>query len=234
MSIRGIRLVPIMRLNGLRTQNLASIPRTSDSLLLAVTRAGNKPLKLKLVRQQQVMEMVIAKHAWVQIETAKDAAGFKKLPVPEARRFALSSSTKTNNDPLHSLVDGKLVRSFGPVFANGVKDGAYKMDLGRVKTVKAINSWSCQMGRRGAQSVTLYGNASKKEPGWNLGEWTPIGSIDTRGNKGAIFNAASLRAADGEVLGKFRWIIWKVAPVGPAGGGEHTAFQELHLECATN
>ncbi len=65
MSIRGIRLVPIMRLNGLRTQNLASIPRTSDSLLLAVTRAGNKPLKLKLVRQQQAMGLEIGRHAWM-------------------------------------------------------------------------------------------------------------------------------------------------------------------------
>jgi len=204
---------------------------TSDALLQACVRAGSKPLTLKLVRQQQTREIVIAQHAWVQMETATAAKEFKRLPVPESRTPALFSSTKTNNDPLHVLVDGKIARSYGPVFANGVQNGAYKMDLGRVNAVTAISSWSCQLGRRGAQRLTLYGSASDQDPGWDTAELTAIGSIDTRGSKGALFNAASLQAAEGESLGKFRWILWKVAPVSPAGGGEHTAFQELQVEC---
>jgi hypothetical protein len=175
---------------------------------------------------------VIEQHAWIQTETAPTANGFKQLPVPAPQTFALSASTKTNNDPLESLVDGKLANSYGPVFANGVQSGAYRMDLGRVQPVKAISSWSHRMGRRGAQRLTLYGSASNNDPGWNPDAWTPIGSIDTRGSKGELFSAASLRAADGESLGKFRWIIWQAAPVSPAGGGEHTAFQELQVECA--
>jgi hypothetical protein len=206
--------------------------RTSDALLQAVARAGNKSLKLKLVRHQTTSEIVIAQHAWIQTETAPTASGFKQLPVPAPRTFALSTSTKTKNDPLNSLLDGKLARSYGPVFANGVQSGAYKMDLGRVKAVKAISSWSHRMGRRGAQRLTLYGSASNRDPGWNSDAWTPIGSIDTRGSKGELFSAASLRAAGGETLGSFRWIIWQAAPVSPAGGGEHTAFQELQVECA--
>ena len=128
-------------------------------------------------------------------------------------------------------MDGILANSYGPIFANGVKNGAYKMDLGCVKTVTAISSWSCHHGKRGAQRVTLYGSASDQDPGWNPDALTPIGSIDTRGNKEALFSAASLQAADGESLGQFRWIVWKVAPATRAGRGEHTAFQELQVEC---
>ena len=143
------------------------------------------------------MEIVIAQHAWIQTESAGSENGFKQLPFPEPRTVALSSSTKTNNDPLESLTDGKLARSYGPVFANGVESGSYKMDLGRVETVEAISSWSYRMGRRGAQRLMLYGSALNRDPGWNPDALTPIGSIDTRGDKGELFHAASLRAADG-------------------------------------
>jgi hypothetical protein len=44
--------------------------RTADELVQACVRAGNKPLKLKIVRNQTAMEIVIAQHAWVQLETA--------------------------------------------------------------------------------------------------------------------------------------------------------------------
>jgi S1-C subfamily serine protease len=44
--------------------------RTADELVQACVRAGNKPLKLKVVRNQQTMQLVIAQHAWVQLETA--------------------------------------------------------------------------------------------------------------------------------------------------------------------
>ena len=44
--------------------------RTADELVQACVRAGNKPLKLKIVRNQTAMEIVIAQHALVQLETA--------------------------------------------------------------------------------------------------------------------------------------------------------------------
>ena len=89
---------------------------------------------------------------------------------------------------------------------------------------------SLQLGKRGAQRLTLYGSASDQDPGWGTNKLTPIGSIDTGGNPGALFQAASLRAAEGESFGQFRWIVWQVAPVSSNSGGEHTAFQELQVE----
>ncbi len=206
--------------------------RTEEALLQACTSVGNATITLKLVRNQTASEKVIAQHAWVDTETAATAEGFEKISLARSTNNPLTSSPKTNNDSLHSLVNGKLSQSYGPVFANGVETAAYKMDLGRKQPVTAINSWTHAMGRRGAQRVTLYGSNSETDPGWDLAAWTPIGSIDTRAIKGDRFRAASLRAANGEVLGEFQWILWQVAPVSVAGGGEHSAFQELQVEWA--
>lgn len=205
--------------------------RTNEALLQAVKRAGNQPLILKVVRNQQAMEVQISPSVRVLVETASTANGFKRLPLPEPRARVLSASTKTNNDPLTSLTDGKLARSYGPVFANGIPEGIYKMDLGSAKTVKAITSWTCQLGKRGAQHLSLYGSVSDQDPGWDTDALTLIGSIDTRGEKGALFSAASLQANDQQALGEFRWILWQVFPVSSRAGGEHTAFQELHVDC---
>ena len=206
--------------------------RTEEALLQACTSVGNAPITLKLVRNQTASEKVISQHAWVETESAATAEGFEKISLARSTNNPLNSNPKTNNDPLYSLVDGKLSQSYGPVFNNGVETAAYKMNLGRKQPVTAINSWTHAKGRRGAQRVTLYGSNSETDPGWDLAAWRPIGSIDTRGIKGDRFSAASLRAADGEALGEFQWILWQVAPVSAAGGGEHSAFQELQVEWA--
>lgn len=58
-----------------------------------------------------------------------------------------------------------------------------------------------------------------------------MGRIDTRGSKGALFQAASLRPADGESLGKLRRILCKVASISLAGAaGNIPQFQELQVE----
>ena len=54
---------------------------------------------------------------------------------------------------------------------------------------------------------------------------------ENRQKRGASsYTAASLRAATGQTLGAFRWIIWRVSPVNAIGGGENTAFQEFDVE----
>ena len=93
------------------------------------------------------------------------------------------------------------------------------------------SSWSFNLNKnRGAQSVTLYGSASEKDPGWTISEgkrFVPIGSFDTTQMENGKFNAVSLKAAPGKTLGSFRWIVWKVSPVSPKQ--ENTAFQELEV-----
>ncbi|MDF1737940.1 MAG: sulfatase-like hydrolase/transferase [Verrucomicrobiales bacterium] len=168
----------------------------------------------------------------VVFETASHAASFKKLVPPEKPAGKVTANKKTNNDPLVSLTDGKLAKGFGPIFGNGIKDGAYKMDLGSSQSVSAITSWSYnQNGKRGSQSVSIYGSNDPADPGWNLTDakrFTSLGKISTEGQKVDAFTALSLRAKKAKLLGDFRWIVWQTAPV--TSIDENTAFQELSVE----
>ena len=169
----------------------------------------------------------------VVIETASNADGFRQLPPPKTSGRNVTANQKTSNDPLKSLTDGKLTEAFGPIFSNGVLNGAYKMDLGTARSVTAITSWSVnQKGFRGAQKLVLYGSKAATDPGWDLTQFTPLGMIDTTDKPKAKFTAASLRAASGQSLGSYRWIVWAVSPITAKGGGENTAFQELAVEVA--
>jgi len=201
-----------------------------ESFFKVLFQTGAAPKKIKVVRHQQILELSIDAHPYLQIETAVTQNGFRRLPLPTSPAGIVSANQRTRNDPLESLVDGQLGQSYGPVFGNGVHNGIYKMDLGRVQPVTAITSWSYSQNKRGTQIVTLYGSHAEKDPGWDLTKWVPIGSLDTTGITGVVYTAASLRAASGQTLGKFRWIAWRVSPVTSVAGGENTAFQELSVD----
>ena len=168
--------------------------------------------------------------ALVILETAAVAGGFETLTLPSASNRKITANQPTANDPLHTLTDGMLTKGFGPIFRNGIHNGAYRMDLGKMKPVSAITSWSHnQAGHRGPQRLTIYGSKAKNDPGWDLSEYMLLGTVNT-GRQDDNFVAASLRATDQKNLGRFRWIAWAVSPVNDSGGGENTAFQELAVE----
>lgn len=99
------------------------------------------------------------------IETAASADGFKRL-MPTKGIGTISANQESDNDSVATLGDGKLVKGFGPIFKNGVNNGAYKMDLGSVQPVSAITSWSFnQKGFRGVQKLLLYGSNAQSDPG---------------------------------------------------------------------
>ena len=212
----------IQGVNGRAVKNIAQFFRV-------LSADKSVTLKLKVVRDQKVIERTVVRTAIVEVESAASAGGFKKLPVPQASGLTVTVSPKSNNQPLGTLTDGKLAENFGPVIGNGEHNGAYKIDLGSAKAITAVNSWSYKQSSRGAQKLTVYGSNSTTDPGWNLKKFTALGSVDT-GPVKAKFTAASLRALDGKTLGNFRWVVWAVSPVSNAGGGENTAFQELAVE----
>lgn len=211
----------IQVVNGKKTKNVAE-------LLAVLAKAGDARLMLKVIRNQAAMKLSFSPAAYVITESAA-ADSFSKLELPTASGRTITANVGTGNSPLSSLTDGKLAKNYGPVFANGIHSGAYKMDLGSAKSVVAITSWSHNQGNsRGSQRVTLYGSNAASDPGWNLKKYTAIGTIDTTGIPAKNFNAASLRARKGNELGKFRWIVWSVSPV--SKNAENTAFQELAVE----
>ena len=181
-------------------------------------------------KKHPVMNSFVLPGASVNVETASTAEGFKQLLPGAKTRAKVTVNQKTSNDPLKSLNDGMLAEEIGPVFANGIWDGAYKLDLGAVKPVMAITTWSYNVkGVRGAQKLTLYGSDSHSDPGWNLTAYKALCTIDTRATKDK-FVATALQAPDGKNLGSYRWIVWAVSPISNAGGGENTAFQEFAVE----
>jgi hypothetical protein len=200
--------------------------KDAGALIAAVSAAGAESLQLRVVRGQKAQTLAVAPSHYVQVESAAT------LVPPPASTARATANRSTANDPLAVLTDGQLARGYGPVFPNGVTDGAYKLDLGAAQAVTAVRSWSFdQNGNRGRQLVTVYGSAAAVDPGWNTADrakFTPLGSVDTAGTVGGDFTAASLRARDGKELGSFRWIIWRVQPV--TGQAENTAVQELSVD----
>jgi membrane-associated protease RseP (regulator of RpoE activity) len=198
-------------------------------LLEASNAAGDAKLKVRVVRNQKPVELLLPPVPFTLIESARDAGGLGKLTLPTSPSGKVSANPGTNNDPLVTLTDGKLAKGYGPIFGNGVRNGSYKMDLGASKPVAAVTVWSFnQEGRRGRQIVTIYGSNAADDPGWNTGDvsrFTPLGSIDATPT--ADFLATSLRAPAGKSLGTFRWILWSVSPVNRSF--ENTAFQELSV-----
>lgn len=152
--------------------------------------------------------------------------------------FALSGKIDmgapgTMNEPAVILTDGKLARNYGPIFANGVVDGKYRMDLGTVLNIAEIRSYSHnQNGNRASQSFTLYGSASPHDPGWNQHDpaiFVPIFDMEKRETAGT-FLATRIASSGGRSLGSFRWLMWAVSPVTPDSRGENTAFQEFQVK----
>ncbi len=168
------------------------------------------------------------------METSASPNGFKTLAPPKKASGKVEANQETKNDPIAVLTDGKLSPGFGPVFSNGVKDGAYLMDLGKAQEISSITSWSHkQSGKRGAQEIVIYGSNHPTHPAWKLDDtsrFTALGRISTGDEKLEKYTALSLRSSKGKTLGNYRWIIWQVSPVSPIN--ENTAFQELSVELA--
>ncbi len=205
---------------------------TVEQLFSQLSKTKSASVKLKVIRDQQAREVTVERQAVVEIESSSSANGFKKLPLPSSTSAVITTNRKTGDDPINTLTDGKLGQGYGPVFTNGIRDGAYKMDLGSSKSIAAVTSWSFNKGgMRGAQKLTIYVSNATSDPGWDLTKFTAIGTIDT-GKATADYTAASLRATEGKTLGEFRWIVWAVSPVTERGGGENTAFQEFAVEAA--
>ena len=203
-------------------------------LFAALAALGDARLKASVVRNQKSQSVVLSETPFIAVESAADASGFSRLMPPPAPAGVVSANQKTNNEPLASLVDGRLSRTYGPIFSNGVRDGAYKIDLGSSKPLGAVTGWSFnQGGNRGRQVLTIFGSNAPVDPGWNtedVSRFTPLCTIDTTSLRAADFQAASLRARPGQSLGNFRWIVWRVVPV--TGAVENTAFQEFAVELA--
>lgn len=223
---------------GLRERDvILSVNETSTSSVEAfvqtLSSVGPGPLDLALLREGEEVELWVSPSRYVMVETSHAARELKEIPLPSRPiANALLAYPETFVDPLETLSDCRLNKALGPVIGNDVFTGAYKMDLGAVKPVFSVSSWSSGKHWRGRQSVMVYGSDSKEDPGWDLEGLTPLGCWDTGGGEESVFVAASLRSVSGETLGDYRWIVWAVSPIQFPERALNTSFQELSVECA--
>ena len=165
-------------IQGLNDHKVSSLRQWSSALI----KAGNAPMKVTVVRDQQTSVRSVSADSYLVVESASSADEFATLAPAASKQQAVTANHKIKNQSIQTLIDGELAQDYGPVFGNGTTNGAYKIDLGDAKPVAAITSWSYKRGKRGLQKITLYGSKSATDPGWNIADrsrFQPLGSIDT-------------------------------------------------------
>ena len=215
--------------------NGTPVPTIRKLLELQRGAAGGQ-LVLEVVRRQGPLSITIADYALVTSELVafgelKDlalASGAEGLPAT-----VLARNPGTVNEPLAVLTDGLIARNYGPVFPNGIIDGAYKVDLGSVRSVEEVRSFSFNEGGvRGRQHFVLYGSDAATDPGWDVAHsqaFVPIIEVESPRSPATDLVATSVRRSTGKPLGAYRWLVWAIIPVTSTAGGENTAFQEFQV-----
>jgi membrane-associated protease RseP (regulator of RpoE activity) len=209
--------------------------RTVKDLLELRDQAAGKQLSVSVNRKQKQMTFEVTDYEYVMAEFLS-TPDFKLIPlipstdVPPAK--VVVGESHTSNEPIDILTDGKLAKNYGPVFPNNITDGMYKLDLGAVKSIAHVDTFSYnQNNNRGRQRFTLYGSSAASDPGWKVEDarvFTPLVDLDTGKPTPADFVATSLRCSGGRPLGNYRWLVWAVFPV-TQDNVENTAFQELQV-----
>ena len=218
--------------------NNKPVKTVSDLAAIQNEAAGGK-LVVEVRRKQGPISIEVAEYAFA-LSEYQSTPDFKTIPLvpPSAVLAAKAVAVRpgTMDEPVSVLTDGKLARNYGPVFSNGVVDGAYKLDLGVVASIAQVNTFtSNQNGNRGRQRFVLYGSRAAADPGWNVEDrkaFTPIIDLDTQKTPETDFVATSVRQSGGKPLGSYRWLVWAVAPVTENAGGENAAFQEFQVIAA--
>ena len=210
--------------------------RTLSNLLEVQDEAAGKKLTLSVIRMQQTLSVDLLDYAFAVTEH-QATPDFKAIPLAPStavlQATVVAGAPGTMNEPVAVLTDGKLAKNYGPVFGNGVTEGAYKLDLGAAKSIAQVNTFSYNQNRnRGRQRFVLYASNATRDPGWSVEDsrlFTPLADLDTRKTPTTDFVATSIRQSDGKPLGCYRWLVWAIAPVTSNAGGENTAFQEFQV-----
>jgi hypothetical protein len=210
--------------------------KTARDLVLMQDEAAGRKLVLEVSRKQGPVSIMVIDYAFVTVEY-RETPGFEGIPLKPAAAVLpgkiVAGAPGTLNEPVSVLCDGELATNYGPVFGNGVMAGAYKLDLGSVRTLAQVNTFSHnQNSNRGRQRFVLYGSSAISDPGWNVQDarvFTPIMDLDSRITPQSRFVATSIRHSTGQPVGAYRWLVWAISTATTNAGGENTAFQEFQV-----
>jgi hypothetical protein len=206
-------------------QTIDSKPvRNFDELMQRQNHNSTSTITVGIVRGQKPRTVKVDSFVIVTTE-AKFTASEAASPIRE-----ITSRPGTHNDPLATLTDNILGTGYGPVFGNGTREGIYRADLGSLRRVVSVGTWSHNLGgKRGSQRFVLFGSAAD-DPGWDVYDrtkFTPIAEVDTRETPIGKNHGTLIRNSSNQPLGMFRWLVWVVQPV--TDNMENTAFQEFQV-----
>jgi len=209
--------------------------RTMNDLRELRDAAAGNQLTLSIVRKQKQLTVEVGDYAYV-IAEYQESPDFKVVPLATAEAVLpakrVSVPPDSTDAPFDLITDGKLERNRGHAFRDSFTNGAYKIDLGSVRSIAQVNTFSRgNDGIRARQNFVLYGSAAASDPGWNVEDaslFTPIIDLVARKTSGLEFAATSIRQSDGKLLGSYRWLIWAVTPI-TYDRGSNTAIQELQV-----
>ena len=218
----------ILKCNGKATDDVSALlrARVAEGARLAIWR-DQAAATLELKGGPPRAARVPLKGVKVVVE-AHDDTQFTIAPRAAPAAWKVTANVRTANEPLATLLDGKLADNYGPVVPNGRTDGRYKLDLAEAQQLAQVNTYSFRMGpHRGRQRFELYGSAAASDPGWDVEDaqtFTFIAEVDSAAQTGR-FTATSVQGP----LGKYRWLVWAVHPPNEQPV-ENTAFQEFSVE----
>ena len=180
-------------------------------------------------------------------------AGFSLKPVPApakndaatAAEFTLVDGARDQNGGnLAVLHDGRVptgedqpAENF--FFRAGTEGGRIQIDLGKVISVKQINTYSWHGGTRGPQVYRLYAADGAGE-GFKTGPkkgtdpvscgWKPVANVDTRPKDGDGGGQHAVSVTDTEgALGKFRYLLLDIAPTESRDAFGNTFYSEIDV-----
>jgi hypothetical protein len=209
--------------------------RTMNDLQELRDAAAGDKLTVSIIRKQKRLTVEVGDYAYVVAEY-QESPDFKVVPLAPAAAVLpakrVSVPPGSTDDPFDLITDGKLERNRGHAFRDGVTNGAYKIDLGSVRSIARVNTFSRgNDGIRARQNFVLYGSAAASDPGWNVEDasvFTPIIDLVARETSGRECAATSIRQNGGKPLGRYRWLIWAVTPI-TYDRGSNTTIQELQV-----
>lgn len=226
------------------TAPVAALAR-ANHLLAAV--AGTALLMLATNSFAQV-RMVVGYHTEGQ-ETASFT--FTNLPAPSrndaatAARFTIVTGEADNNSGgLEKLHDGKVPgESDEPAqnffFAAGTGGGRIQVDLGGVRSIKQVNTYSWHPTSRGPQIYQLYASAGTadgfvarpgKEADLEKSGWKRIAQVDTRPSSPIGGGQCGVSVFDPTgAIGDFRYFLFDILPTETGDNFGNTFYSEIDV-----
>jgi len=136
---------------------------------------------------------------------------------------------------LPRLNDGEMSQSDDDTGRSTWLDGGparLVMDLGAEIEIDRINTFSRHRADRAPQKFVLYGACGTSLPdaaAKTLGTaWQRIGAVDTTSLGQGVMHVSSI-SAKGEILGRFRYLLWVLEPINK--GDQGTFLTEIDVHC---